>query len=411
MQGDRRVEVGLGQPRLHGDGGGLQNFGRVGADHMKADDLIGRRIDDHLVQRPFVAAGEDIFHRPEIAGVDAHCAQLVACLCLGHPDRADRGMAEHRARDIGIVDGRRLAAENAVGERLPLADRHRRQLDTIGHIADGIDARHRRLIIVIDLDRTILVEFDTRRFQTQPLGVRYPSGRDEHRIGGDRIAIFEMDHQRSVILFLDRLERRVEAEFDPLGHRNLEQTVADLLVIAAQYRVAAVDDRHLAAEFVEDARKFIGDIAAASNHHALRQTVEVKHLVRRDRMFAARKFGDEGPAAGRHQDAFGGEFGPVGEPYLLRTDDGRARLEDRNLVIIERLTVETFETRHFAQHIVAQPLPVEMAIGNVPAEMPRVLQIFCKVRPIDEQLLGHAAANDAGAADPMLLGDRNARAV
>ena len=43
--------------------------------------------------------------------------------------------------------------------------------------------------------------------------------------------------------------------------------------------------------------------------------------------------------------------------------------------------------------------------------MARILQILGKMRAVNEQLLGHAAADDAGAADPMLLGHRNARAM
>src|SRR3546814_11133945 len=127
-----------------------------------------------------------------------------------------------------------------------------------------------------------------------------------------------MDRERSVLLLLDRLEGRVELEIDALGHRNLEQPVADLFVIAAQDRVAAIDDRHLAAEFVEDAGEFIGDIAAARNHDALRQRVEMNDLVRGDRMFAARAFGDLRPAAGCDQDAPAGDSGPYGLGYLFR---------------------------------------------------------------------------------------------
>src|SRR3546814_10290152 len=89
----------------------------------------------------------------------------------------------------------------------------------------------------------MLVEFDPDLLEPQPLGVRHAAGRHQHCVGGDRLAIVEVDEQRAVLLFLDRLKRRVEAEFDALGHRNLQQPVADLLVIAAQYRVAAVDDR------------------------------------------------------------------------------------------------------------------------------------------------------------------------
>src|SRR3546814_10021619 len=65
------------------------------------------------------------------------------------------------------------------------------------------------------------------------------------------------------------------------------------------------------AEFVEDARELIGDIAAARDDDALRQLVEMKDLVRGDRMFAAREFGDIRPAAGRDQYALGGDFRSV----------------------------------------------------------------------------------------------------
>src|SRR3546814_10150492 len=90
-------------------------------------------------------------------------------------------------------------------------------------------------------------------------------------------------------------------------------SLADLLVIAAQDRVAAVDDRHLAAKFVEDAGELVGDIAAACDDDPVRQGIEVKNLVRGDRMLAARKIGNKGPAAGRDQYAIGGQFLPVGQ--------------------------------------------------------------------------------------------------
>src|SRR3546814_8333900 len=106
----------------------------------------------------------------------------------------------------------------------------------------------------------MLVEFDPDLLEPQPLGVRHAAGRHQHCVGGDRLAIVEVDEQRAVLLFLDRLKRRVEAEFDALGHRNLQQPVADLLVIAAQYRVAAVNDRHLAADSVERSEEHTSEL-------------------------------------------------------------------------------------------------------------------------------------------------------
>ena len=48
---------------------------------------------------------------------------------------------------------------------------------------------------------------------------------------------------------------------------------------------------------------------------------------------------------------------------------------------------------------------------DLPAETARVLQILGEMGAVDEQFLGHAAADHAGAADPIFLGDRDPRAV
>src|SRR3546814_8911277 len=54
------------------------------------------------------------------------------------------------------------------------------------------------------------------------------------------------------------------------------------MVIAAQDHVGAVDQRYLGAEFVEDARELVGDIARARDQDTLRDRVEVERLVRGD---------------------------------------------------------------------------------------------------------------------------------
>src|SRR3546814_8178088 len=95
------------------------------------------------LERALVAPREDILHRAEIARLDVDRAGLFARLCLGHPDRTDRRMAEHRARHVDIIDDSRPAAEDAVGKGLPFADRDGGKLDAIGDVADRVDARHR----------------------------------------------------------------------------------------------------------------------------------------------------------------------------------------------------------------------------------------------------------------------------
>ena len=51
-----------------------------------------------------------------------------------------------------------------------------------------------------------------------------------------------------------------------------------------------------------------------------------------------------------------------------------------------------------------QRRPVEGRLRQAPAETRRVFEAFGEMAGIDEEFLRHAAANDAGAADPVLLG-------
>ena len=76
--------------------------------------------------------------------------------------------------------------------------------------------------------------------------------------------------EAAVLALLDPVDRRVELEVDALADRNLQQPVDDLLVIVAQQHVGAVDQGHVAAELVEDAGEFVGDIAAAGDDDPLR---------------------------------------------------------------------------------------------------------------------------------------------
>src|SRR3546814_10512865 len=71
----------------------------------------------------------------------------------------------------------------------------------------------------------------------------------------------------------------VEAEHYSFGHTDLEQTIANLLIVAAENLVRSVNDGHLAAEFMKDPGEFVGDIAPASDHHPLRQGFQMKNFV------------------------------------------------------------------------------------------------------------------------------------
>jgi len=71
----------------------------------------------------------------------------------------------------------------------------------------------------------------------------------------------------------------------------------------------------------------------------------------------------------------------------------------------------TEEKADFREHIVAQDRPVEPLLRHVPAEHRRIVEILGEMRAVDEQFLGHAAADDARAADLIFLGHGDARAI
>ena len=64
----------------------------------------------------------------------------------------------------------------------------------------------------------------------------------------------------------------------------------------------------MAAELVENARKFIGDIAAADNHHPLGRILKMKGFVGRDAMLRSFHFRDRGPGPRRDKDVSGADF-------------------------------------------------------------------------------------------------------
>ena len=59
----------------------------------------------------------------------------------------------------------------------------------------------------------------------------------------------------------------------------------------------------------------------------------------------------------------------------------------------------------------SQLRPVETGFPDGPAEAGGIGELAGEARGVDQQLLGHAAADDAGAADPERLGDSDAGAV
>ena len=212
---------------------------------------------------------------------------------------------------------------------------------------------------------------------------------------------------------LDAREDVPGDDADALLGVGLGQTVAQILVEPAQDLVAAIDDRRLDAEVRENAGELHRDVAAAGDDDALRQARQIERLVRRDDVLEPGiGLAEQGvppvamrilPAVSVRPDlASCTALGPVtvarssisSTPAVPSADAVRG-LEPRNLLVLGR----------------DQCRPVEVRLADRPAEAARILEVVGEAAGVDEQLLGHAAADDAGAADAILLRDGDLGAV
>ena len=192
----------------------------------------------------------------------------------------------------------------------------------------------------------------------------------------------------------------------------LGQVVAQLFVEAAQDLGAAVEQRGVDAEPAEDAGKLHGDVAAADDDDGLRQLLQMERLVGGDGMAGARHLGHGRSPAGGDQDDARGDLAVAGlQVERVRVGQLRARLQQRDAGPLQALLVEPLEARDLGVLAGDQARPVEARRRDAPAEAGRVLELVAEAAGVDQQLLGHAAADHAGAAEAILLRDRHLGAV
>ncbi len=203
------------------------------------------------------------------------------------------------------------------------------------------------------------------------------------------------------------LERQVEPDVDALVAADLNQAVDNLVIIATQYPVAAGDQRHIDTKFVEDARKFIGDITAARDHRAFGERRQAENFVRGNAVTRTRYLRHRRPCAGCDKDMRCGNFAPADELHAVRPGNDRPLAENLDIVIAQRLAVQPFEPVDLGCDIIAQGAPVESRFFGAPAKAFGIFHILGKMRAINEQLFRNTAADDAGAADTVLLGNRH----
>ncbi|ABA48398.1 hypothetical protein BURPS1710b_0499 [Burkholderia pseudomallei 1710b] len=410
MDADRLVELRLRRARPDRDRDALDDLRRVAPDHVRADDALAVARDDELHERLFVAAGQRVPQRAERRLVDVERAELGARLRLGEPDRRDLRLAEHRGRNVAMIGGDPLAAEQVRREQHAVARRDGRQLRARGDVADRVDRRHRRRRIGVDFDRAVRVARDPDRLEPEPVAIRDAPRRIQHRVVRPVRALGEPERQPAVGAALDRLDRRARMDGDTLLRHLAMQRVPHVVVEAAQDLLAAIEQVDIDAEPVEDARELDRDVAAADDRDPLRQLGQLERLARRDRVLDAGNRRQHRPRACRDGDVPGGDT-PARDVDRMRADERRAPRMDLDARLVQQIDVDTAQARDLAVLRLDERRPRKQADVEGPAIARGVLDIVAVMRRVDEQLFRDAAAQHAGAADALFLGDADARAV
>ena len=119
-----------------------------------------------------------------------------------------------------------------------------------------------------------------------------------------------------------------------------------------------------------------------------------------------------GRSSGSHGDARRRDRLPVRQPHDAVPRQGRALQDLLDPGVAQVAGVDAGEPVHLGGHIVAQGRPVEPRAFDRPAEARRDgVHLVRELGSVDKQLLGHAAPDHAGPADPIFLRDRDLCAV
>ena len=183
MDTNRAVKHCLGCTRTQGHGKTLHDFTRVRADHVQAHHAVGGIFHHQFHERAFAAAAQRVFQCFEFAAENGDGTKFLAGVSLAVTHRADGRVGEYGGGDKFIVHAALASAKQRVHHHHGLGQGHWGQLHPRGHVAQGVDGRHRGLVLRVDGDGTALALFHTGRFQPDVPHMGCTAGSVEHGIG------------------------------------------------------------------------------------------------------------------------------------------------------------------------------------------------------------------------------------
>src|SRR5712671_1207863 len=269
----------LGGFEIHRDDESLNQFGDFGADEMRAEQLAGLVVEDHLGHALILAERHRLAVADERKTTDADIELFVLRGLFGEADGGHLRMAIGAARDHPLVHRMRMQALDRLDAdhsfMLSLVGEH----GGTGDVADRVDAGHVGPAELVDDDAAALGLY-AELLQTDALDIAdHTHGRD-HAVDRDRFGLAaRFDGCR------DAVSLPVELRYFGAGydlHAPLFERVAreggNLGVLDRQDLRQHFDDGHFRAHGAVERRELDADRAGADDQQRLRHPIGVHRL-------------------------------------------------------------------------------------------------------------------------------------
>ncbi len=254
------------------------------------------------------------------------------------------------------------------------------------------------------------VEFDAGILQAQARGARAPADGPEHAVQTlDRRAVLAEQAQPGIGAFQPR-RRGAWVNGEAVGLHGLHQRRLQILVETAQHRVAADDEMGFRAQRVQHARQLDRDVAGPDHGHAAGPIGQLEEAVRGDTVLGTRQIGHDRLAADRDDDAFGGVTRSL-DLDRLRVDEPGTADDAHHPIALEVVGVDAVQPLDVGGATGHETGPVVAADIDVKAVVDGIVERVRQRGGMPHHLLRHAAAIDAGTAEPVVLDHRGAGTV
>src|SRR5258706_5377140 len=255
------------------------------------------------------------------------------------------------------------------------------------------------------------VAVDSCGVEVERIEIGNASGSVHHKISLERLGIAgrrSMNHEIRWALF-DSLDARFEAHVDADAARFLHQPSDEIGIERLEHALTALQDGDLSPRARREVRELGGDVSAADEQDALRQSVELQEFAARDEVLFT------GDAQLRRHRARGDENEPRLE-HLARHLEGLPTGEWSVAAIdIDALACEAF-LHHRGKGLGETALeaherpPVDRRLAAAHALAAHAPRVIDRLGSAEQHLLWIATAQGAGAAQRKMVDERHAPA-